>query len=414
MGYVFLKFSGIYSDFEKQFLFENPDSDELSYEELNSRYIRSRYGYSDYFTKYMKKLGNEAHDFVATFKILQKSWARDYEKKYHESNWLKEIILHQINYIQPDVIFVIDINLFDTLFRNKIRKICKKDVKIVAFHTNDIFDFKKFNDIDLFCTGIQSYVEQFQRYGFNSLLFSHAFEHTLLNEINAGQKRDYDFTFTGSLGNGIDAFSIRYQAINELLLYTPLQVWGRIDKRNYSLSSLKRMKIICKINRLLNNIGIKNDFLASIPVLRRTAYTKIDPTSPQLNEVYKERLHEPVFGLEYYSLLAKSKIVFNIHGEYRLGKEAVNMRLYEATGMGACLITDWKENIAQVFEPDVEIITYKNIDDCVNKVLHLLENESEREAIARAGQKRTLKEHTWENRIRLLDAKLCEMLVHTL
>ena len=79
------------------------------------------------------------------------------------------------------------------------------------------------------------------------------------------------------------------------------------------------------------------------------------------------------------------------------------MRLFETTGVGACLITDWKENLADLFEPDAEVLTYRTAAECAEKVKYILEHENERRSIAEAGQVRTLREHTFENRAREID-----------
>jgi spore maturation protein CgeB len=79
------------------------------------------------------------------------------------------------------------------------------------------------------------------------------------------------------------------------------------------------------------------------------------------------------------------------------------MRLFEATGVGTCLITDWKDNLHDLFEPDREVVTYRSPQECVEKVKWLLEHPQEREAIAQAGQARTLKDHTFDQRAIELD-----------
>lgn len=421
MSYKILRYYDVYKEYEKIFLKVNSDYEDLSFQELNDRLINTHFGSTGYFMKNFEKLGNEVFDFNSSFKPLQTAWARDHGVKYDEKNWLKDIIFKQVEYIQPDVIFLEDLFIFNRSVRNQIRKICDNNVKIVAFHVYDIVDFHEFNDIDLFCTGIQGYIERLKKAGGKPVLLSHAFEHKLLNHIDTNQMRDLDFTFAGSLGNGIDDFSSRYYVIGKLLSCTPLQVWGRVAKTTpqYQLAILK---ILYKIDRLLNKMGVSNDCLSHVPFLHYTAYSTTDPSSPRLNGtykypatpplnvIYKDRFHESVFGLDYFSLLAKSKIVLNIQGEYYLGTEAVNMRLYEATGMGACLVTDWRNNIPDIFEPDREIITFKTIDECVEKVRYLLENEHEREKIARAGQTRTLKDHTWEKRTQFLNDRIEELL----
>jgi hypothetical protein len=58
-----------------------------------------------------------------------------------------------------------------------------------------------------------------------------------------------------------------------------------------------------------------------------------------------------VYGLEMYGILARSKITINCEADCS-GEYASNMRLFEATGMGALLITDWKKNLSDLFEID--------------------------------------------------------------
>jgi spore maturation protein CgeB len=76
------------------------------------------------------------------------------------------------------------------------------------------------------------------------------------------------------------------------------------------------------------------------------------------------------------------------------------MRLFEATGVGAALVTDEASNLGELFDPGREVVTYATADELVERVAHLLEHEDERAAIARAGQERTLREHTYDRRMR--------------
>ena len=72
---------------------------------------------------------------------------------------------------------------------------------------------------------------------------------------------------------------------------------------------------------------------------------------------------------------------------------AVNMRMFEATGMGTLLLTDHKTGIENVFVPDKEIVTYKTIDEAIEKVAYYLKHDTERERIAKAGQARTFADY---------------------
>ena len=110
-----------------------------------------------------------------------------------------------------------------------------------------------------------------------------------------------------------------------------------------------------------------------------------------------------------YKLLRKSKIILNIHGK-AANEYAGNMRLFEATGVGSCLITDNKKNLNELFDINNEIVVYNQSEDCIEKVKWLFKNEGERKKIAQSGQLRTLKSHTIEDRCKLIIDIICREL----
>jgi spore maturation protein CgeB len=74
------------------------------------------------------------------------------------------------------------------------------------------------------------------------------------------------------------------------------------------------------------------------------------------------------------------------------------------------LLTDWKTNLHEVFEIGKEVAAYRSTRECVELVNYYLANDKEREAIARAGQQRTLSEHSYYHRMQ----ELTEILVRYL
>jgi len=92
-----------------------------------------------------------------------------------------------------------------------------------------------------------------------------------------------------------------------------------------------------------------------------------------------------------------SKIGFNMHGEVA-GDYAANVRLFEITGVGSCMVTDWKKNLNEIFEIDKEAVAFSSGDECIEKIKWLLDHPKEREEIAIAGQKRVLRDHTFKIR----------------
>ena len=121
-----------------------------------------------------------------------------------------------------------------------------------------------------------------------------------------------------------------------------------------------------------------------------------------LSELYPDRCFAPVAGMDMYNLLHKSIITFNKHTDQAWGCVG-NMRMFEATGVGTCLVTDSGLNMRDLFEPDKEVVTYASVEEAVEKVNYLLEHPKEAEQIAKAGQARTLKDHTIMNRCQQID-----------
>jgi spore maturation protein CgeB len=119
----------------------------------------------------------------------------------------------------------------------------------------------------------------------------------------------------------------------------------------------------------------------------------LSPFSP-----LRKNYHGEAWGLDMYKILAQSKIVINRHIGVS-GKYANNMRLYEATGMGAMLITDRKRNLNDIFKVGKEAIDYKDKDDLVAKLKFYLKNDEERQKITIAGQRKTLNYHDYKSRM---------------
>jgi spore maturation protein CgeB len=114
------------------------------------------------------------------------------------------------------------------------------------------------------------------------------------------------------------------------------------------------------------------------------------------------RIRPPLWGRDMYALLRRSQITLNHHGDVL--PYANNMRMYEATGMGCLLVTDYKDNLGEIFEPEKEVVTYRSAEECVDKLRFYLDDRhaAARNAIMAAGHRRTLSEHNYDARMRRL------------
>jgi spore maturation protein CgeB len=77
----------------------------------------------------------------------------------------------------------------------------------------------------------------------------------------------------------------------------------------------------------------------------------------------------------------------------------VNCRLFEAAGCGAFQIADWKPGLAEFFEPEREVVTFRSREELRDKVDYYLAHPEERQAISDRAYARAHREHTYEIRL---------------
>ncbi len=74
------------------------------------------------------------------------------------------------------------------------------------------------------------------------------------------------------------------------------------------------------------------------------------------------------------------------------------MRLFEATGAGAYLLTDFKDSLHTLFEPARDVAVWRSIDDCLAGIERALRDDRGRAEVACAGHARTMAQHTYRHR----------------
>jgi spore maturation protein CgeB len=111
------------------------------------------------------------------------------------------------------------------------------------------------------------------------------------------------------------------------------------------------------------------------------------------------RCHQgEVWGVEMYQALRASRVTLNSHIDMA-GREAGNARLFEATGVGAFLLTDFKDNLDTLFAPEREVAAWRTVGDCLAQIERYLADDAARLSIAKAGQARTFAAHTFRRRV---------------
>ncbi len=117
----------------------------------------------------------------------------------------------------------------------------------------------------------------------------------------------------------------------------------------------------------------------------------------QLGKHFRVHQQSSVYGDEYCRSLSAGKIIFN-HSAVR----EVNMRIFEAMAVGRMLLTNReadRNGLLTLFTDGVELVTYTDEEDLLEKAAYYLAHDEERERIAAAGCAAVLQHHTYAHRI---------------
>lgn len=347
-----------YAPYLNTFLERNPDFSLVTYEKQMASIIGDYFGVFGSYVKYAKRMGVDAHLIVANCAPMQKQWARENGFIYDETKGINQIAIEQIKKIGPDVFYIGSMFEYYGEFLDTIKPYCKK---IVGWIACPIPKSLKLTQLNLILSSVPQMVSEFRYQGINSELLPAAFDSEIIISLPTNIKQDIDFSFVGGISK---AHKKRMDMVRNLAKYTPIQLFG-YGYQTYPLWKFR-----------LKQLALPNSIEAH----------------------YKGE----AWGLDMYRTLLRSRITFNAHIDMALGNR-VNMRMYEATGMGTLLLTDKSDHSdIDYFVDGKEIVTYTSVQEAIEKVNYYLEHETERNVIAKAGQKRTLEQYNFGNNINIM------------
>ncbi len=96
-------------------------------------------------------------------------------------------------------------------------------------------------------------------------------------------------------------------------------------------------------------------------------------------------------------IYARHKVSLNVHA--RVVREGTNMRTFECAGYGIPQLVEYRSGIENYFEPEKEILFFRNEDEMVAQLRMLLNNSAGAQAMADAAHRRSLAHHTYKHRI---------------
>ncbi|MCR5012127.1 MAG: DUF3880 domain-containing protein [Lachnospiraceae bacterium] len=103
--------------------------------------------------------------------------------------------------------------------------------------------------------------------------------------------------------------------------------------------------------------------------------------------------------------LTEMPVVFNSSGinlniTMRPIATGLSLRVYDICGAGGFLMTNWQEELPELYEPGAEAEYFTSEEELMDKAGYYLEHDAERKSIAAKGYERTKTEHTYDARIR--------------
>ena len=382
-----------------QFYSDKGHAGQTSYELMLKELLHDGHGWSDFLSVALQKHGVEMEVVVGNAVDLQHQWALENGVVNLNENSEFDIISAQICKYSPDVLFITDYWYYTAEFITYIKKICPAIKSVIIWCGAPFRDPSIFKVSDLVLSCIPNLVDQFRSMGIKSELLDHAFEPRILERLNHDLDPVIDFVFIGSIVLRNQFHIERERLLTRLVDQIDIEIWS--DLTNVGRSDRARLnakRLVYDLVEILRRQGISESLLQRIPIVDKVMKWKERPAIPrQVNRRLLSQLHPPLFGLKMFQKIQESKMVLNKHIDIS-ARNSSNLRLYEVTGVGSCLITDWKMDIGRNFEPDKEIVTYRTAEECLEKVTYLLDHENTRREIAIAGQKRTLRDHTYDRR----------------
>jgi hypothetical protein len=400
------KISTAYPAYLERFYLKHDGLAEKTSMEQQAALDYDAFGFADFWKSALEPLGYRVTEILANAMTLQKAWAAEngveIPSDASESTLLLDLAAVRIRRLKPEVLFLTNYAIFSKEWIRELRERCPSIRLVLGWCGAPFNDASVFEAYDLVLTCIPELKERFVGMGHRSEHIDHAFDPRILDRISTETEPHMDFTFIGQVVRDRRFHTEREELLSYLLKRTGIQIFspssgGQLDE----ILRAVRRGMIYDLRQSLKGMGVPETVLDRMPMVRRARVWKERPLLP-INRRLGKAMRPPLFGLEMFQALHDSRVTLNSHINIS-PRSASNMRLFEATGVGACLLTDWKENIGDLFAPDLEVVTYRSEEECVEKVRWLIDHPAQREEIGRAGQKRTLKDHTFDNRVQLLD-----------
>ena len=130
--------------------------------------------------------------------------------------------------------------------------------------------------------------------------------------------------------------------------------------------------------------------------------------SRKLAVQHPQNVHAPVSDDEVIRLYSSSRVslgfleVYDDHDSSKPVLQHLHLREFEAPMSGALYLTNYSDELAEMFEPDKEVLVWRNRHELLEKARFYVEHPEAGDGIRKAGRDRALACHTYEQRFQQL------------
>jgi hypothetical protein len=374
----------------------------ISYASQYERFVADSFHWIGAWETALGHHGYEVLGILANVKPLQRAWAAENNAEWREIGWQTRIALTQLKKFRPDVLLLYEATGFDESWLRQLRAVCPSLRLVLGFSASPSGNLETLRSCDLVLSSCLPVLRKAEAIGCRTQMFPHAFNPAVLAQLPAREPVAERILFSGGIVRA-DGYHFKREIMLEALVgQVPiiLQCPQAETSLWHDFADTAMRRVVYLLMQSLAASGMGMEKRRRFPVIGRAAKWTSLPQS-QINSRLRPSMAQPFFGIEMMKQLRSAAVALNDHGEICEGYTS-NMRMFEGTGVGSCLLTDATLDLHDYFEPDREVVTYSSAEECVEKARWLLDHPTEREEIARAGQRRTLRDHTYANRAALL------------
>ena len=414
---LIVKVASYYGAYVRSFYGTHRGLEKQPYADQLSALLMDCFSWADFYDAPLRKLGYETVELIRDAEPLQRRWAVEHGLTPGLS--LEEITARQIIELHPDILWFEDSSDGPPEVLRLLEAEGCRPLLALGWTGSFIPKTDAYAKVDVTLSCAPETVESLRADGASAEHLGHGFSPLVLERMGHDLQYRRDLAFFGHILRSDGFHRTRADVLEgvaaagrALTTFTPQLLAGTTDPVQLAVRTAKSIGLypaklaVYAATRALAALGTPIQVLAGNRFSRRALELDGPPRPlPTPNDVPPGLLRhcvKAVFGLDMYEEIARSRVVLNVHADSS-PRFASNMRLFEVTGAGSLLLTDWYENLPGLFDPENEVVSYRSIEECVEKIEWVLDHEEARARIAAAGQARCLRDHNFDVRAARLD-----------